>query len=127
MVEDDVDSRSFITFALEQAGATVTPVASGQEALQSVAHSLPDVVVSDIEMPEMNGYELVQQIRRRTMDQGGGIPAIALTAHAGEFNQQKALEAGFQEHFAKPADLEQLVRAIAQWTQPRSKVKVRLG
>ncbi|MGV0029235.1 ATP-binding protein [Phormidesmis priestleyi] len=114
VVEDDQDSRDFIVFVLQQAGAIVTATASGQEALHSIMQSVPDVVVSDIEMPEMDGYQLVGEIQQLLKLQGKEILAIALTAHAGEFNQQQALKAGFREHFSKPADLDELIRAISK-------------
>ncbi|MCY7322939.1 MAG: response regulator, partial [Phormidesmis sp. CAN_BIN36] len=113
VVDDDEDSRNFVAFVLQQAGAIVTAVASGMEALRSVTQSSPDLVVSDIEMPEMDGYQLVSKIRQLTSLQGKNVPAIALTAHAGELNQQQALKAGFQQHLSKPADSNELVRAIA--------------
>lgn len=113
VVDDDEDSRNFIAFVLQQSGAIVTVAASGREALDAVTQSRPDVVISDIEMPEMDGYQLVDKIRQLTSLQGKEVPAIALTAHAGEFNQQQALKAGFQQHFSKPADSNELIRAIA--------------
>lgn len=113
VVDDDEDSRNFIAFVLQQSGAIVTMAASGIEALDAMTQSKPDVVVSDIEMPEMDGYQLVDKIRQLTSLQGKEVPAIALTAHAGESNQQQALKAGFQQHFSKPADSNELIRAIA--------------
>ena len=121
VVDDDGDSRHFITFVLEQAQAIVTPVGSGQEALQALAQAVPDIVVSDIGMPEMDGYQLVSQMRQWAVEQGREVPAIALTAYAGEYNQQRAIEAGFQEHFSKPADPDRLIQAVARWSQSRSK------
>ena len=65
-------------------------------------------------MPEMDGYSLIRQIRKRSSEQGGTIPAIALTAYAGEINQQQALAAGFGLHISKPVEPEELVNAIAR-------------
>jgi CheY-like chemotaxis protein len=65
-------------------------------------------------MPDMDGYMLLQQIRTLSPEQGGQIPAIALTAYAGELNQQQALAAGFQQHISKPVEPAELVKAIAQ-------------
>ena len=113
VVDDDEDSRNFIAFVLQQSRAIVTTAASGTEALHAVTQSRPDVVVSDIEMPEMDGYQLVDKIKQLMSLQGKEVPAIALTAHAGEFNQQQALKAGFRRHFPKPADSDELIRAIA--------------
>jgi PAS domain S-box-containing protein len=119
LVDDDTDTRDFQAFVLEQSGATVTAIASGSEALQTLAHWLPDVLVSDVGMPEMDGYELIQLIRSRASKLGSNLPApassvkaIALTAYAAEEDQQKAFQAGFQAHVTKPIDPDVLVQAI---------------
>ncbi|WP_413176083.1 ATP-binding protein [Anabaena azotica] len=114
VVDDDTDTRDFIEFVLEQAGARVITAASALEALTALMRSQPDVLISDIGMPEMDGYMLMRQIRALPPEQGGQIPAIALTAYAGDFNQQQALEAGFQQHIAKPIEPEELIRAISR-------------
>lgn len=113
VVDDEADSQEFITFVLKQAGAIVTTTATASEALIALTQSQPDVIVSDIGMPDMDGYKLMQRIRSLSPEQGGNIPAIALTAYAGDFNQQQALAAGFQLHLSKPTELEQLVDAIS--------------
>lgn len=112
VVDDDDDTREFQAFLLEQNGARVTAVASGLEALQVFDRCIPDVLVSDVGMAQMDGYMLIQQIRSRPCDRGGNIPAIALTAYAAEVDQQKALQAGFQAHMTKPVDPEALLGAI---------------
>ncbi|HEY9877311.1 MAG TPA: response regulator, partial [Leptolyngbyaceae cyanobacterium] len=112
VVDDDSDSRDFIVFLLEQAGANVISVASAGEAYTALTQAHPDVLVSDIGMPDMDGYMLMQQVRALPPEQGGTIPAIALTAYAGELNQQQALNAGFQHHASKPVEPEELVRLI---------------
>ncbi|MEH1938629.1 MAG: PAS domain S-box protein [Nostoc sp.] len=112
VVDDETDSREFIAFVLEQHGAIVTAVASGADALQAFTQSIPNIIISDIGMPEMDGYMLIRQIRALPPQQGGQIPAIALTAYAGELDQQQAIAAGFQRHVTKPIDPEVLV-AIA--------------
>ncbi|MEH2233576.1 MAG: ATP-binding protein [Nostoc sp.] len=113
VVDDDDDTRDFHTFVLEQAGAMVTAVTSAKEALQSLAESEPDMLLSDIGMPEMDGYMLMRQVKALQANQAKQIPAIALTAYAGEINQQQALEAGFQKHLSKPVEPDKLVKAIA--------------
>ncbi|MBW4622004.1 MAG: PAS domain S-box protein [Cyanosarcina radialis HA8281-LM2] len=119
VVDDETDSREFVEFVLEQAGAIVTSAASAIEALQAIPasteansndRSIPDLLVSDIGMPDMDGYMLLQQIR--TLESTRDVPAIALTAYAGEFDRQQALKAGFQMHLAKPVEPEELVKAI---------------
>ncbi|HYX18478.1 MAG TPA: response regulator [Nostoc sp.] len=112
LVDDDTDTREFEAFLLEQNGAKVTAVASGLEALQVLDSFIPDVIMSDIGMADMDGYMLIEQIRSRPANQGGTIPAIALTAYAADIDQQKALTAGFQVHITKPLEPEELVRKI---------------
>ncbi|MEH2260394.1 hybrid sensor histidine kinase/response regulator [Nostoc sp.] len=112
LVDDDTDTREFEAFLLEQNGAKVTAVASGLEALQVLDSFIPDVIVSDIGMADMDGYILIGQIRSRPPNQGGTIPAIALTAYAADIDQQKALTAGFQAHITKPLEPEELVKKI---------------
>ncbi|MEH2379329.1 MAG: ATP-binding protein [Nostoc sp.] len=114
VVEDDDDSRDFITFVLEQDGAFVIAVSSAFEALQTLAEVKLDVLVSDIGMPDMDGYMLIHQVRTWTAEQGGEIPAIALTAFARNDDQQEALKAGFQLHLSKPLNPEELITAIVQ-------------
>lgn len=113
VVDDDPDMRELAEFILSQAGAQVTTAASGLQALTLLNQSLPDLLLSDIGMPEMDGYSLIRQIRQYSPSEGGTIPAIALSAYAGEINQQQALQAGFQQHIAKPVEPDQLIRAIA--------------
>ncbi|MGF1939579.1 MAG: PAS domain-containing protein [Nostoc sp. ChiQUE02] len=110
VVDDDTDTREFIVFVLELAGAIVTSVPSAIAALEVLAQSKLDVLVSDIGMPEMDGYMLMRQIR--AMEQGKPIPAVALTAYAGETDRHQALLAGFQKHVSKPIEPEMLVQTI---------------
>jgi PAS domain S-box-containing protein len=112
VVDDERDSREFVAFVAEQAGAKVTAVGSAIEALQLLSTTPFDILLCDIGMPDMDGYMLVRQVRALPPDQGGQIPAIALTAYAGDFNQKQALAAGFQRHLAKPVEPNELVEAI---------------
>jgi CheY-like chemotaxis protein len=114
VVDDEPDIRELIAFVLEQWGAEVTIVASALEALCALNCSVPDILLSDIGMPEVDGYTLMRQVRALSPEQGGRLPAIALTAYAGEYNQQQALAAGFQLHVSKPVEPEALVKAIAR-------------
>jgi CheY-like chemotaxis protein len=75
--------------------------------------SIPDILLSDIGMPQMDGYTLIRQIRALPAEQGGQIRAIALSAYAGDMNQQQAIAAGFDLHLSKPVEPEQLIRALA--------------
>jgi PAS domain S-box-containing protein len=112
LVDDDRDSREFIAFVLEQYGAQVTEADSAHDALSNLMQAKFDLLISDIGMPDMDGYTLIRQIRKQSPDQGGEIPAIALTAYAGEIDRQQALAAGFQHHISKPIELEVLIQAI---------------
>lgn len=114
IVDDNNDSRDFITFALQLYGAQVNVVPDALLALQVLAQFNPDVLVSDIGMPEIDGYELLRKIRTKAPNEGGQIPAIALTAHAYEFDQQQALAVGFQMHVPKPVEPDALAGAVAK-------------
>ncbi|WP_375511216.1 PAS domain S-box protein [uncultured Nostoc sp.] len=113
VVDDEPDIRDLITFILQDYGLEVTAVASAQEALQALSESIPDILISDIGMPKTDGYMLMREVRSRSPGQGGRVPAIALTAYAGEMNQQQAVAARFQMHISKPVDPDVLVKAIA--------------
>ncbi|QFS46923.1 ATP-binding protein [Nostoc sphaeroides] len=112
IVDDDEDIRDFLGFVLEQAGAEVCIVTSAIEALQAIEQSPPDILLSDIGMPEMDGYMLIRQIRAMPPEQGGQILALALSAYAGEVNRKQAQDAGFQQHVAKPIDPDTLIAVI---------------
>ncbi|MEH2148128.1 PAS domain-containing hybrid sensor histidine kinase/response regulator [Nostoc sp.] len=118
VVDDEPDIRDLITFILQDYGVKVTAVTSAQEALQALSESIPDVLISDIGMPKTDGYMLMREVRSRSPQQGGSVPAIALTAYAGEMNQQQALAAGFQMHISKPVDPDVLLKAIADLIKP---------
>ena len=122
LVDDDADTRNFFTFVLQQAGAIVTPVASAEQALKTLIQTKTDVLLSDIGMPEMDGYMLIQQVRCLKPEQGGQIPAIALTAYVGEMDSQQAIAAGFQRHISKPVEPAELVTVIANLTKPANLV-----
>jgi PAS domain S-box-containing protein len=111
-VDDEADMRDYITFVLEQTGADVTVANSAQAAIALLSQDQPDIIISDIGMPHLDGYMLLKQIRSLSSAQGGSVPAIALTAYAAEYDQQKALAAGFQLHLPKPVEPDQLIKAI---------------
>ncbi|MDZ8225967.1 PAS domain S-box protein [Nostoc sp. ChiVER01] len=112
VVDDDTDTRELTAFVLEQYGAIVTAVSSATEAFLVLTQSKPDVLLSDIGMPDVDGYMLIQYVRS-LFAQGDQIKAIALTAYAGEMNQQQALKAGFHKHISKPIEPMMLVQAIS--------------
>ncbi|MDF5721851.1 MAG: ATP-binding protein [Rhizonema sp. PD37] len=119
VIDDDADSRDFVAFVLEQHGANVIAVSSAFEALQVLEQEKLDVLVSDISMPDIDGYALMRQVRSWTPEQGGQIPAIALTAFARTFDQQLAVSSGFQEHLPKPLYPEKLVATVVRLVRNR--------
>ncbi|NJK74709.1 MAG: response regulator [Microcoleus sp. SU_5_6] len=112
-IDDETDSREFVAFVLEEAGAIVTTATTASAGFLALTQSVPDVLLSDIGMPDLDGYMLMRQIRALPPEQGGLVKAIALTAYAGDFDRQKALQAGFQGHLAKPIEPDELIEAIA--------------
>jgi PAS domain S-box-containing protein len=114
VVDDDEDSRDFLVFALEEAGAVLAAASSASDALEQIATFQPAVIVSDIGMPDQDGYSLIRQIRELPYDQGGAIPAIALTAYAGDADKKAAIAAGFQTHLPKPVAPDDIVNAIIE-------------
>lgn len=111
VVDDEPDSREIVAFVLEQAGAEVIAVGAAIAALQTLQSMHFDILISDIGMPEMDGYAFIQQVRQLRV--GEDILAIALTAYAGEVDQQQAILAGFQTHIPKPVEPEDLVSTVA--------------
>ncbi|MBW3584578.1 MAG: response regulator, partial [Cyanobacteria bacterium 0813] len=111
-VDDDTDARDLVVFLLEDCGASVTAVSNATDALAALTESVPDLLLSDIGMPDTDGYLLLRQVRALVPEQGGLVPAIALTAYAGEIDYQQALAAGFQRHLSKPFDVDKLMQAI---------------
>jgi Signal transduction histidine kinase len=114
LVDDDLDTLQMLTIALEQAGGEVRACASATEALDTLAGWKADLLVSDIGMPNEDGYALIRKVRALEPELGGAIPAIALTAFAGVADRSRALSAGFQKHISKPVEPLDLVRIIAR-------------
>lgn len=113
LVDDEPDARDLVTVILEAQGAKVTAVGSAKEALAALQKLQPDIIVSDIGMPEDDGYSLIRQIRKLPPEAGGQIPAIALTAYATPEDRNAAISAGFNRHIPKPVDPTALTMAIA--------------
>ncbi len=114
VVDDEPDSRDFVAFVLEEAGAEVISASSAAEALRSIEQSVPDLLVSDIGMPQMDGYMLINRIRTQLAPQFRQLLAIALTAYAGEGNERQVLAAGFDKHLTKPIDPSELVATVVR-------------
>jgi two-component system, chemotaxis family, CheB/CheR fusion protein len=109
LVEDDVDTREALVAALKGFGARMTTAGSVSEALDVLPQARPDLLVSDIGMPLQDGYDLIRQVRALSPEQGGLIPAAALTAYGAPRDRERILAAGFQIHIAKPAEPTELV------------------
>ena len=117
-VDDDADTREFLHYALTLEGAVVKVATSAKEALEILNQFQPDAIVSDIGMPEEDGYSLLRQVRSQTAASGNQpIPAIALTAFARESDRQQAMSAGFQDRLTKPVEPANLVAAIVKLIQ----------
>ena len=125
VVDDETDARELVATLLHQCGAKVTPVGSAEEALAVHAAGedgrRPDVVVSDVSMPEVDGYELMQRVRELAPEHGGRIPAVALTAYGRAIDRIRALSAGFQMHMPKPVEPAELATVVASLTGLASK------
>ncbi|MBI2207002.1 MAG: response regulator [Candidatus Rokubacteria bacterium] len=113
VVEDETETRELVTTVLERCGADVTPTASAAQALAEVDRDPPDVMVTDIAMPDVDGFELIRRIRARSPARGGKMPAAALTAYAGREDSERARAAGFEAHLAKPFEPARLARMVA--------------
>lgn len=114
VVDDDADVLYLVRRILTEARAEVSASSSAQSALRNVAIARPDLIISDLEMPGCDGYELMQQIRRLPVENGGATPAIALSAHVREADKAKARAAGFNAHIAKPMRALRLIEAIRE-------------
>lgn len=114
VVDDDRDSRELLLVALEGDGAEVVIVESVRDAMISLQQRTPDVLISDIRMPDESGYHLIAQVQQLETELGISIPAIAVTAFARSNDRADCLTAGFRRHFSKPVDLDELSLAIAQ-------------
>ncbi|MBN3941923.1 response regulator [Nostoc sp. NMS9] len=113
VVDDEADTRNFLSFMFEEYGAFATAVASVDEALVVLEQAKPDILISDIGMSEQDGYTLIRKLRSLEPEKGGRIPAIALTAYTREEDRLEALAAGFQQHLSKPIDPNKLIVAVA--------------
>ena len=112
VIDDEADSLEILTLVLQQEGAEVISVTSTPAALDVLEQMTPNLIISDIGMPDADGYALIEQIRQ--LPQGQNIAAIALTAYAAEIDTQQSLDAGFQAHLAKPLDISLLIDTITQ-------------
>jgi len=114
VVEDETDSREVLELILGTRGATVRSAEDAATALKTLDRWIPDIVLSDIAMPDVDGYELMAAIRARPSDRGGDLPAIALTAFTSAADVQRAMDAGFCRHLSKPATPDQIAETIVE-------------
>ncbi len=113
VVDDDLDTRELIEWVLRRSGAEVTVVASAAQALEALDRERFHILVSDIMMPEEDGYSLLKKVRARPPERGGRIPAVALTAHSQVTDRLQSLRAGYQTHVPKPVVPEELIEVVA--------------
>jgi PAS domain S-box-containing protein len=111
--EDEPDARELLESILTGCRANVTLAGSVNDALDRFAEAIPDVIISDIGMPEASGYELIRRIRALPAEKGGRVPAVALTAYASMADRTRALMEGFQNHVSKPTEPQELLAAVA--------------
>jgi len=114
LVDDDSDTLTLMTTALTKRQANVTAVSSAVEAIQAIARKRPDVLVSDIAMPDEDGYGLIEKVRLLESGASDSIPAVAITAYAKDEDRERALSAGFQIYLAKPVELTELISVVAR-------------
>jgi signal transduction histidine kinase/CheY-like chemotaxis protein len=112
VVDDEPDARELLKRVLSQCEAEVTTAQNGREGLELIRAAKPDVIVSDIGMPGMDGYEFIREVRRLMPADAARIPAIALTAFARSEDRTKAMLAGYQVHVAKPIEPQELVVTV---------------
>jgi CheY-like chemotaxis protein len=112
-VDDDADSRYLLSLVLDECGAKVMTANSASEAFEMIKREKFDVIISDIGMPDEDGFSLIRKIRELSNEEGGNVPAIALTAYARAEDRVKALRSGFQMHVAKPVEPAELIAIVA--------------
>ncbi|MDQ3254848.1 MAG: ATP-binding protein [Acidobacteriota bacterium] len=117
IVDDESDTRDLLRAVMERCGCEVTTLGTAAEALAELQQTNPDVLISDIGMPEEDGYTLIRKVRALPTDRGGGTPAIALTAYARAEDRVRALRSGFQVHVPKPVEPMELAAVVASLTR----------
>jgi CheY-like chemotaxis protein len=120
VVDDDVDTLELLILMLEDWGAWVTVAASATEALTKLSQSLPDLIICDIGMPDIDGYDFMREIRTMPPEQGGEIPAIAITAYGKQEVSELAINADFQDYLIKPFEPEDLLRKVKSFAKKKT-------
>ena len=124
LVEDDEDSREMLKVLFSQYNIKTTAVDSAAEALDAIRKIQPDIIISDVGLPGENGYSLIRKIRQLAPAANGQVPAIALTGYASLQDRSYALEAGYQEHLAKPVDLDILIELVKNLVSQKTSAKL---
>ena len=112
VVDDQEDAREALRLVLQAEGAFVTTADSGATALTQLSDERPDVMVVDLGMPQVDGFTLVEQLRRRPEETGGAVPAAALTGYVSGEDRLRAARAGFQAYLVKPVEVSELVATL---------------
>jgi PAS domain S-box-containing protein len=113
VVDDDDDARRLVAAILEDCGSLVTTASSVHDAMRRLAEDVPDVLLSDIGMPESDGYDLIRRVRALPRERGGDVPAAALTAYARPEDRRRMLNSGYSIHLPKPVEPEELIAVVA--------------
>ena len=112
VIDDEADARELVSRILSYCKASVITAATAREGLELLKREKPDVIVSDVSMPDKDGYEFIREVRQLSAENGGNIPAVALTAFARAEDMTKAISAGYQKHLCKPVDSHELITVI---------------
>jgi PAS domain S-box-containing protein len=116
VVDDDSDTRELLAEVLRSRGVVVTAVSSVEEGLAALDREVPDILLSDIAMPDRDGFDLIRRVRERPADRGGHVPAVAITAYARPEDTERSLASGYQMHVTKPVDMDELIATVASLT-----------
>ncbi|OUL23848.1 response regulator [Nostoc sp. T09] len=117
VVDDDLDTRKLLTILFELDGAEVIAATSASEALEIISCFQPDVLISDICLPDEDGYSLLRKIKKLDLEQARTTPAIALSAYIMDEDRKYALSAGYQKYLHKPINLDELAKAVSDLVQ----------
>jgi CheY-like chemotaxis protein len=112
VVEDEPDARELVGALLEGGGAEVDLAESAAQAYELLSRAVPDIIVSDIGMPDEDGYDFARRVRTLPRERGGRTPMVALTAYTSAQDRQRTAAAGYDHHLAKPIDIEELLRTL---------------
>ena len=121
VIDDDDDARATMAATLHHAGASMTSAAAGDHALDDLTQFLPDVIVCDLRMPRLDGVMFIERLRERSLEFGGRIPVIGVTAYPEAYSAEETAALGFAAFLPKPLDLERLchaVQAVSRGAQP---------